>query len=60
MFFKDVPHLLVADDFGMQVDVGELFRDQIQQIGFSQPIDLSVKVKALEDVSDGRRKGLDI
>ena len=31
-FFKDVPHLVIADNFGMQVDVGELLGDQIQQI----------------------------
>ena len=50
-FLKDVPHLFVADDFGVQVDVGELLGDQIQQVGFVETLNLRVEIKALEDVT---------
>ena len=51
-FFKDVPHLLVANDFGMQVDVGELFGDQIQQMGLGQSFNLRMEVEAFKDIAD--------
>ena len=49
-------HLGVADDVGVQVDVGELLGDQIEQPGLGQPVDLGVEVEALEDVAHGGRE----
>ncbi|EMI21539.1 hypothetical protein RMSM_01539 [Rhodopirellula maiorica SM1] len=59
-FLKDVPHLLIADDLRMKVDVGELLGDHVQQIGFAQTVNLGVKVEALEDIADGGRERLDV
>jgi len=55
-----VPHLLVADGFGMQVDASKLLGDQVQQVGLGQAFDLDVEVKELEDVPGNVREGLDI
>ena len=59
-FLEDGAHLGVADGFGVQVDVGELLGDQIQQPGFGQPVNLRVEVEALEDVPHGRGERLHV
>ena len=57
---EDRAHLGVADRVGVQVDVGELLGDQVEQAGLGQPVDLGVEVEALEDVAHGRREGLHV
>jgi hypothetical protein len=44
----------------VQVDVGELLGDQIQQPGLGEPVDLGVELERLEDVPDGRGERLDV
>ena len=53
-------HLGVADDVGVQVDVGELLGHQVQQPGLGEPVDLGVEVEALEDVAHGGRERLHV
>ncbi len=53
-------HLRVADDVRVQVDVGELLGDQVQQSGLGQPVDLGVELEALEDVAHRGRERLDV
>ena len=57
---EDRAHLGVADGFRVQVDVGELLGDQVEQPGLGQPVDLGVEVEALEDVAHRGREGLDV
>jgi hypothetical protein len=42
----------------VQIDVGELLGDQVQQAGLGQAVDLNMKVESLEDVANGRRERL--
>ena len=44
----------------MQVDIGELLRDEIKQTRLGEPIDLGVKVEAFKDVANRGREGLQI
>ena len=53
---EDVAHQLVVDPIGMQVDVGELFRDHIQQVGLGEPFDLGMEIETLEDVPKRQTK----
>jgi hypothetical protein len=59
-FLEDRAHLGVADHLGVQVDIGELFGDEIEQPGLGQLVDLGVKVEALEDVPHCRRECLHV
>ncbi len=59
-FLEHGAHLGVADDLGVQVDVGELLGHQVEQLGLGQPVDLGVEVEALEDVAHGGRKRLNV
>src|SRR5205807_1067317 len=59
-FLEYRAHLRITDHLGMQVDVGEFLRYQIEQSGFGQPVDLVLKIEGLEDVPDGGRKRLDV
>jgi hypothetical protein len=53
-------HLRVAHHVRVQVDVGELLGDEIQEAGLAQPVDLGVEVEALEDVAHCRRERLHV
>jgi hypothetical protein len=55
-FLEDRAHLRVADHLGVQVDVGELLGDEVEQPGLGQLVDLGVKLEALEDVAHWARK----
>jgi hypothetical protein len=44
-FLEHGAHLRVADGLRVQVDVGELLGDQVQQPGLGQPVDLGVEVE---------------
>ncbi len=57
---KTSAHLGVADDLGVQVDVGELLGDQVEQPGLGEPVDLGVELEALEDVAHGGRERLHV
>jgi hypothetical protein len=46
-------HLGIGDGVRVQVDIGELLRDHVQQAGLGQLVDLGVEVEALEDVTHG-------
>ena len=59
-FLEDRAHLGIADGGGVQVDVGELLRDEVEQPGLGQPVDLGVEVEPLEDVAHGGRERLDV
>ena len=48
---EDVAHLQVGDGVGVQVDVGELADDQVEEVRLVQPGDLGVEVELLDDVS---------
>ena len=50
-FLKHRTHLRITDRVGVQVDVGELFGDEIQQPGLGEFVDLGVELEALEDVA---------
>ncbi len=51
---EDVAHFRVADLAGMEVDVGELLGDLIEQLRFRQPLNLSVEIEPLENVAHRR------
>ena len=51
-FLECRAHLRVAHAVGMQVDVRELLRDEVEEVRLGEPIDLGVEVEALEDVAD--------
>jgi hypothetical protein len=59
-FFKDRPHLSIADGRRVKIDVGELFGDEVEEARFGELVDLGVELKALEDIADGRREGLNV
>ena len=59
-FLEHRAHLGIADDVGVEVDVGELLGDEVEQPGFGQPVNLRVKVEALENVAHGGRERLHI
>ena len=59
-FLEDRAHLRIAHDLGVEVDVGELFRDKVEQAGLRQLVDLRVKLEALEDVPHRRRERLHV
>jgi hypothetical protein len=51
-FLKHGPHLGITDLIRVEIDVGELFCDQVQQTRLVEPIDLDVKLKTFEDIPD--------
>jgi len=57
---EDCAHLRIADDLRMEVDVGELFGDEVEQAGLGELLDLGVELEALEDVAHGGRERLQI
>ena len=59
-FLEDRAHLGIADGIGMEVDVGELLGDEVEQAGLGQLVDLGVKLEALENVAHGRRERLHV
>ena len=59
-FLEDRAHLGIADGVGVEVDVGELLGDEVEQPGLGQPVDLGVELEALEDVAHGRRERLHV
>lgn len=59
-FLEDGAHLGVADDVRVQVDARELFRDEIEQVGLGEAVDLGMEVERLEDVAYGRAEGLHV
>ena len=42
---KTVPISALLTAFGMQVDVGELLGDQVEQAGLGQPVDLACRTR---------------
>ena len=60
----EVAHLDVADDVGMEVDLGDLRQHEVQQLGAVEPADLSVEVELLDDVArlgiEGRDPGAQV
>ena len=46
----EVAHLDVRHGLGVQVDVGELADDQVEEVGPAQPVDLDVEVELVDDV----------
>jgi hypothetical protein len=44
----------------VQVDVGELLGDEVEQAGLGEAFELGEEVEALEDVAGGRREALDV
>jgi hypothetical protein len=44
----------------VQVDVGELLGDEVEQAGLGEAFDLGEEVEALEDVAGGGREALDV
>ena len=59
-FFKDRAHLGIADHIGVKIDGGELFGDQIEEVGFGQLLDLSMELETLENITHGRGEGLHV
>jgi hypothetical protein len=59
-FLEDRAHLDIADDLGMEVDIGELLRDEVEQAGLGEAVNLGVELEALEDVAHGRGEGLQV
>ena len=57
---EDRAHLRVADGVGVEVDVGELLGDEVEQLGLGEPVDLGVELEALEDVAHRGREGLHV
>jgi hypothetical protein len=53
-------HLGIADNVGMEVDVGELLGHQVEELGLGQALDLGMEVEAHEDVAYGWRETLDV
>ena len=59
-FLVEVAHLDVRHDVGVQVDVGELADDLVQQVGPSQPVDLDAEVELVDDVPGGLGEAPDV
>ena len=57
---KHCAHLLVADDVRVQVNVGKLFGDDVEQPRLGELVDLSVKLKAFKNVAHRGRKRLHV
>ena len=57
---EDQSHLSVADGVGMEVDVGELFRDLIEEAVLREPLNLGEEVEPLKDVPHGWGERLDV
>ena len=58
--FKHQTHLHVADDLGVQVDLGKFFCHLVQQPGLGWALDLGVEFKALKHIAHGGRERLHI
>ncbi len=58
--FEYQSHLGVGDRLGMEVDVGELFGDQVEELRLGQPIDLGLEFEPLENIANGRGKALNV
>ncbi len=48
---EDRSHLRIADGFGVEVNLGEFFGDQVEQPCLVQAVDLRVEFKTLEDIA---------
>ena len=63
-FLEKQPHLVVADRVRVQVDVGKLFGDEVEQVGLVQALDGRGEVEAQEDVlhfdGEGPHVGLQV
>ena len=45
---------------GAEVEAGEALGDLVEQLGFTQPLDLHVETEALEDIAHHGREGGDV
>ena len=59
-FFKDKAHLVIVHPVRVQVYLGKLFRNQIEQAVFMQAFHMGIKVKAFKNISGVGRKTLNI
>ncbi len=59
-FLEHRAHLVVADNFGMQVNVGEFLGDQIQQAGLGELVNLGVELETFKNIAHGGRERLEI
>ena len=57
---KTAPIWALLTALGVEVDVGELLRDEVEQLGLGEAVDLGVELEALEDVAHGGRERLDV
>ena len=51
---EDIAHLGIADNGGVEVNVGELFRDEVEQPELGKFVDLDVESEVLENIAHGR------
>ena len=56
----DVAHLRVADDVGVQVDVGEAGDDEVQETGLVESLDLLLESELVDDLPCRRREAADV
>ena len=59
-FLEDEAHLVVVDRLRVQIDLREALGDLVEQPGLVKPIDLGVKLEALEDIAHGWRECLNV
>ncbi len=59
-FLEHRAHLGIADDVGMEINIGELLGNEIEQSCFGEAINLGVELEALKDVAHGGRKCLHV
>ena len=57
---EDEPHLLVGDAVWVQVDIGELRDDEIEDVRLAHLLDLGLKLKVLEDAAHVGRESVDV
>jgi hypothetical protein len=59
-FLEHRAHLIVADGGGVEINVGKLFGNEIQQAGLGKFINLGVKLETFKNVPHGGRERLEI
>ncbi len=58
--FKDGAHVGVGDAVGVEIDGGEFFGDEVEEVGFLEAVDLGGEFEAVEDVGDVGREGVQV
>jgi hypothetical protein len=58
--FEDEAHLGVGDAVGVEVNLGEAFGDEVEEVGFGEAVELGVEFEAFEDVADFGGEGLEV